>query len=170
MALFRKAWLWIHQKWTHLFLLKDRPHSIALGVGLGMFWGFTPFLGLKTLLAMGTARLFRGNVVASAIAVQLHDVVFPIAPWLLYWEYRVGFWLISRPHHFPLREGHVADLKMADWLHWKMVVNIGPPLLAGSLLVAVPTGLISYALMLRYLERREAKRAAVRPLDEFPGV
>ncbi|MFD0892482.1 DUF2062 domain-containing protein [Luteolibacter ambystomatis] len=165
MTFFRKAWRWLHEKWTHLFLLKDRPHAIALGVGLGMFWGFTPFLFFKTLLAMGTSRLFRGNVVAAAIAVQLHDVTIPISPWLLLWEYRVGYWLLHAPHEFP--PGHP---KVSELLRWSTIFTVGKPLVLGSLLLAVPIGVISYGLMLRYLERREAKRAAAPPADEFSGV
>ena len=74
---------------------------LAIGVAAVVFWGFVPLVGLKTLLALGCARLLRGSMVAAVITVTLHDVLLPVAPLLLRWEYDLGYWLLSHPHAFP---------------------------------------------------------------------
>jgi uncharacterized protein (DUF2062 family) len=150
---------WIRSKIQHLFQLKDRPHAIALGTGLGVFWGFTPIWGFKTLLAMGSARLFRGNVIASVIGVTLHDIILPLLPVLMRWQYQAGYWLLSHPHQLPPDLKH-AQLKPADWMHWSTLFTVGRPLLLGSLLFAIPLGLLGYALTLKYLERRKTRLSA----------
>jgi uncharacterized protein (DUF2062 family) len=44
-----------------LFLIRDTRQSIALGAAIGVLLGFTPLFGLKTLLALLLAALFRLN-------------------------------------------------------------------------------------------------------------
>ena len=44
---------WIRTNVARLTSLKDPPHTIALGVAIGMFFGLIPLWGLKTLLAIG---------------------------------------------------------------------------------------------------------------------
>ena len=66
--------------WRNLKGIQDSPHAVVLGVATRIFFGFTPLLGLKTLLAVGVTRLLRGNLLAAVIAVTLHDVLLPIAP------------------------------------------------------------------------------------------
>jgi uncharacterized protein (DUF2062 family) len=63
-----------------LFVIKDTPQSIALGAAIGIFLGFTPLFGLKTLLALLLAALFRVNKIAAVVAVSLHDLLFPLWP------------------------------------------------------------------------------------------
>ena len=92
---------WIRTNVARLTSLKDPPHTIALGVAIGMFFGLIPLWGLKTLLAIGVTRLLRGSIVAAAIAVTLHDIALPLVPLLLRWEYDVGYWLLSHPHALP---------------------------------------------------------------------
>lgn len=147
---------WMRAKAAELIRLKDRPHAIALGVAYGTFWGFIPLWGFKTLLAMGFARLFRGNVVAAAIAVTLHDLTLPIGPMLLRWEYDLGYWLLSRPHAFPpsLSGEHHGFGKM---LHWETLMTVGRPLLLGSVIAAVPISLAAYAITLALMKRRQAE-------------
>ena len=74
---------WLREKTRQLLQLKDSSHSIALGTAIGMFFGFIPLWGLKTLLALGVCRLLRGNLLATAIAATLHDVALPLLPLLL---------------------------------------------------------------------------------------
>ena len=59
------------------------PHAIAGGVAIGVFVGFTPLFGIKTLLSLGGAYLLRCNPIAAVIAVSLHDIVTPLWPVLL---------------------------------------------------------------------------------------
>src|SRR5438067_13666979 len=68
-----KRWLVAHH--MTLMTIAATPQSIALGSAIGIFFGFTPFYPLKTLLSLAVAWLFRCNKIASAIAVTLHGVI-----------------------------------------------------------------------------------------------
>jgi len=92
---------WLREKTRQLLQLKDRPHAIALGTAIGMFFGFIPLWGFKTLLALGVSRLLRANLLATAIAATLHDVALPLLPLLLRWEYDIGYWILSHLVNFP---------------------------------------------------------------------
>lgn len=142
--------------WKKLFSLKDSPHAIAGGVAIGIFVGFTPLWGVKTLLSLGLAYAFRCNPIAAVIAVSLHDVLTPFAPIFMRWQYDLGFWILSHPHHMPPKldviKGHIHP---ADMLKWTTFFHVGLPLLVGSLLFSAPGAAVAYLLFLRILRRRQ---------------
>ncbi len=139
-----------------LMELKDTPHSIAGGVAIGMFFGFTPLFGLKTLLSLGGAYALRCNAIAAVVTVCLHDLVTPFWPVLLRFEYDIGYWILSNPHTFPPKlETH--HLHLEEMLKWTTFLNVGLPLLVGSLFVAVPAAVISYVVALAIAKRRNRR-------------
>ena len=71
---------WLHRHSLRLLAIRDTPNAIAGGVAIGIFLGFTPLFGVKTLLALLIAWLFRCNLLAEVIAVTLNDVVLPFMP------------------------------------------------------------------------------------------
>jgi uncharacterized protein len=148
---------WLREKGAELVRLKDTEHSIALGMAIGMFFGFTPLLGFKTLIAIGLARVLRANFLAAAIAVTLHDIFLPIFPFLLRLEYQIGYWLLSHPHEFAPRL-RVASHSISMWFHWSTFLTVGRPLLIGSLFVAAPVGVLTYYIALVLLERRKRRK------------
>src|SRR4030081_1903639 len=101
-----KRWLQAHH--MTLMTLPDTPHAIALGSAIGMFFGFTPLFGMKTLLSLAAAWLLKGNKIAAFISVTLHDIILPFWPAIFLWEYRMGMWTLHR--RLPQRPGfrHVA--------------------------------------------------------------
>ncbi|QJE96256.1 DUF2062 domain-containing protein [Luteolibacter luteus] len=155
-----KIYRWGHGKVAGLSKLEDRPKAIALGIASGVFFGFIPLVGFKTLLAIGTAKLARGNMIAAAVAVTLHDVLLPLAPFVLRWEYQLGYWLMSHPHHLPPNL-HAVHHGPMMWFHWATLFTVGLPLLIGSIVIAIPFTLGSYFLALWLLERSSAARLAV---------
>lgn len=140
-----------------LVTLRDTPHAIAGGVAIGVFIGFTPLFGIKTLLSLGIAYLLRCNPIAAVIAVSLHDVVTPLWPFLLRLEYDIGFWLLSNPHHFPPKM-EMHHIHVGEMLKWTTFFHVGFPLLLGSLFLAAPAALIFYFVLLAILKAREARR------------
>jgi uncharacterized protein (DUF2062 family) len=153
--------LWLRAKTERFFRIKDTPHALAVGVAVGIFFGFVPLVGLKTLLALGVTRLLRGNLLAAAIAVTLHDVMLPLTPLLLRWEYDLGFWILSHPHAFPPRL-HLIHQSPSAWLHWSTFFTVGRPLLVGSMVFAVPFAFATYSLTLWWVTRRR-RRGDVAP-------
>jgi len=140
--------------------LRDTPHAVAGGVAIGMFIGFTPLFGVKTLLCLAVAYLLRCSKLAAVISVSLHDVVTPFWPFLLKLEYDIGYWVLNRPHEHALSVQAKQHFHMADMLKWTTFFDVGLPLLIGSLFLSAPAALLAYAAMLPWLKRREARRLA----------
>jgi uncharacterized protein (DUF2062 family) len=142
-----------------LLNLRDSPHAIAGGVAIGMFIGFTPLFGLKTLLCLGLAYLLRCSPIAAVIAVSLHDVVTPIWPVLLKIEYDIGVAILSRFHEMPPTLGS-AHFHFSEVMKWTTFLHVGLPMLVGSIFLSTPAAVIAYAGMLPFLQFRERRRAA----------
>lgn len=146
----------IQSRYERLKQIRDRPRAVAGGVAIGIFWGFTPLLGLKTLLSILFAWMSRCSRISAVIAVSFHDILTPIWPIILRWEYDFGFWILNHPHHFPVRLD-MEDARIEYWLHFR-TLEILWPTFVGSLLFAVPCALISYLIVEKSLERYQRKR------------
>jgi uncharacterized protein (DUF2062 family) len=143
----------VRECWTRLRQLRDAPHAVAGGVAIGLFWGFTPLTGLKTLLSIFTAWVLRCSKIPAVIAVSLHDVLLPVWPIILRWEYQIGYWLVNRPHQLPPKL-KVSTIRMAQLFRWKTLEVLWPTFV-GSLVLAIPVALITDWLMKWMLERYE---------------
>jgi uncharacterized protein len=154
---------WLREKTKQLLQLKDTSHSIALGTAIGMFFGFVPLWGFKTLLALGVCKLLRGNLLATAIAATLHDVALPLMPLLLRWEYEIGYWLMSQPHELPPHL-HLSHGSPLAWFRWSTFLDVGRPLLVGALIIAAPVAIATYYITLALVQRSQPKKAL--PVEE----
>ena len=154
---------WLRDKTRQLLELKDKSHAIAVGMAVGMFFGFMPLWGFKTLLALGVCRLLRGNLLATAIATTLHDVALPVLPLLIRWEYDVGYWLLSHPHELPPRL-HLSHQSPSVWFHWSTFLTLGRPLLLGATIISAPVAVATYYVTLVLVERSRPKTTA--PTEE----
>jgi uncharacterized protein (DUF2062 family) len=155
---------WLHEHSLKLLAIRDTPEAIAGGVAIGIFIGFTPLFGLKTVLTIFLAWLTGSNIIAAVIASAAHDVLLPLMPVIFRWEYNVGFWLLSQPHHLP------PSLKRVHWLghswrSWTTFFTVGKPLLVGSVVCSAPFALLSYILTQRLVARHQRKRHAQSPPD-----
>ena len=148
-----KGWVAGHK--GKLIMLQDTPHSIALGSAIGIFFGFTPLVSLKTLLSIATAWVFRCNKLAAAIGVTLHDVLLLFMPAIYWWEYKTGYRLLHGISPPRIRFSHIA---MQDYLHWKMFVRVIWPTLVGSIFLALPCAVVVYFFMRGVIEKARAKR------------
>lgn len=136
---------------------RDAPHSVAGGTAIGVFFGFLPIFGLKTLGSMGVALLTRCSVIASVIGVSLHDILLPIWPLILRYQFQVGFWILSNPHHLPPKLSK-SDFKFSEMLQWQNFIDIGLPLMLGGIVFAIPASLITYGMILSIVKIRQARR------------
>ena len=146
-AKFKKWFLSIH---IQVVAIEDTPHSIAMGLAIGIFFGFTPLWSLKTLLSIAVAWLFKSNKIAAAVSVQLHDLILPFMPAIYWWEYKFGYWALQG--HFPHRI-RLRNMSMRDYMNWTTFFTVGQPLLVGSLFLALPSALVVY-LVCRALVKR----------------
>src|SRR6266568_4839097 len=58
---------WFKEHSLKLLAIRDTPQAIAGGVAIGIFFGFTPLFGLKTLLSILFAWLTRSNILAAVL-------------------------------------------------------------------------------------------------------
>ena len=153
---------WLHEHSLKLLAIRDTPEAIAGGVAIGIFIGFTPLIGLKTVLTILFAWLTRSNIIAAVIASAAHDIFLPLMPVIFRWEYNVGFWLLSQPHQLPLSlskirwEGH-------SWRNWTTFFTVGKPLLLGSVVCSAPIAFLSYVFTLWLMVRHQRKKHPQEP-------
>ena len=156
---------YLRSHWHALIQLHDTPHSIAGGTAIGVFFGFTPLFGFKTLLGILVAWGFRCSRIAAAVGVTLHDVIIPLMPVLLRAEYGAGYWILSHPHHWP-DKFRVENLRLHEWLHWKMFHQVIWPTFLGSLVIGLPLAALSFYLTLRIVERFQARKRAAEAISQ----
>lgn len=137
-------------QWARLLSIDDSPHSVAFGSAVGMFFGFTPLFGLKTLLSIVVSWIFKSNKIASAITVTLHDLILPAAPFILLWEYRLGMWML---HGSVPQRPKFRAIRLRDYMEWTTFFTLGQPVLVGSLFFALPSALVVYIIVRGILER-----------------
>jgi uncharacterized protein len=148
---------WMRSHHMTLMTLPDTPHAIALGAAIGMFFGFSPLFGLKTILAFLITWACRANKTAAVITVQLHDLLLPFVPAMFFWQYKLGMWAMY--HRVPLRAGF-RRVALSDWMEWTTFLTVGRPILVGSLFFALPAALLVYfgfrAVLIRSRARTES--------------
>jgi len=150
---------------------RDAPHSVAGGTAIGVFFGFIPIFGFKTLCAVGAAMLTRCSVLAAVVGVSLHDLLLPIWPLILRYQFQIGFWILSNPHHFAPKLTR-GDFKLAELLQWDNCIDIGLPVVLGGIVMAVPITILTYFFLLFFMRQRVARRQLkeARQLEESKQI
>ena len=138
-----------------LVTVQDSPEAIARGVGIGIFFGFMPLFGLKTLLSLLLAFPLRANKIATVIAVTLHDIALPFMPVVFRIEYYIGYWLLSHPHRLPPSLS-ALNLDAHSLLSCTTFLHVGGPLLLGACVFSLPFALLAFFLTRGVLSRRRS--------------
>lgn len=160
---------WFQEHSLKLLAIRDTPAAIAGGVAIGVFFGFTPLFGLKTLSAMLFAWLTGTNILAAVLATTLHDLIFPLMPGIYLIEYGVGHWLLTRPHQWPESLGKMHARLHAEghlWRSWTTFFTVGKPLLVGSAICGAPFALLSFFITRKLVARHQRKKQLHPPLAE----
>jgi hypothetical protein len=150
---------WFHEHSLKLLAIRDTPEAIAGGIAIGIFFGFTPLWGFKTLLSILFAWLTRSNILAAVVAGTLHDAIFPFMPLIWRWEYDIGYWILSVPHRWPPHVEHLhwREHSWREWVHM-FIFGVGRPWLVGSVVLGAPLGVISYFFSRSIVARHQKKR------------
>lgn len=102
------------------------PGKVAVGVGLGVMLGCSPFLGFQVLLALALSKLFRLNPIAVVLGVQIS--VPPLTPFVMFATAQLGALLL---------QGHWLSLGLAGF-HGipaaKLVADLFLDMLVGGIL------------------------------------
>ena len=158
---------WLREHSLKILAIRDTPKAIAGGVAIGVFFGFVPLFGFKTLLALFFAWATRSNLVATFVAATAHEILFPVMPAIYLWDFGLGSWLLSNPHHWPVSH---SDFKMSphDWWTWNTLRRIGLPTLLGSCVTSGPLALVTFFLTHGLVSRHQRKKQLAAGSE--PGV
>ncbi len=159
------------RRWLGTLLhIDDSPERTAAAFAVGVFFGFSPFLGLHTVLGLTFAFLLNFNRVAVLLGVYSNLPWF-IAPYFAFTTMVVGAPLTG--HRIPpgFRQ-QVADLFELSLFHgdfWhRLVVILSPflwPYLVGSLIGAVVLAAFAYPLALGFVTSRRRLRNLIHSRD-----
>lgn len=148
---------WLHEHSLKLLAIRDTPEAIAGGIAIGIFFGFMPVLGLKTVSAIFFAWLTRSNILAAVIAGALHDLLIPLMPAFYLWQYDLGYWVLSNPHHWP-STFHKFHIEGPAWHFWTTFFSIGKPLLVGGAICSTPAAILAFFVSRGIVARHQRKK------------
>lgn len=148
------------RRWMGALLhIEDTPERTAAAFALGVFFGFSPFLGLHTLLAVLLAFALNLNRVAVLLGVYSN------LPWIIGAYYASTTMLgaaILRTHlppEFAERFAALFALSFRQQLFWQQLGQLLRPLLGpfavGSMIGAVCLAALAYPVALGFVKSRK---------------
>jgi uncharacterized protein len=151
-----RAWV---RRWLGALLhVDDTPERTAAAFAIGVFFGFSPFLGFHTILAIAVAFLLNLNRVAMLLGVYSN------LPWFLAPYYAIATMAgaeITRhrlPPDFRAQLGQLFELSLWHGEFWTRLVRILTPLMwpytVGSMLCSVVLATAAYQLALAFVTNR----------------
>ena len=154
-TLFRR---WLDQ----LLHIEDTPERTAAAFAIGVFFGFSPLLGLHTVLAIAVAFLFNLNRVAAVLGVYSN------LPWIIAPYYVIATMVGSQitghriPRGFRNTLRGLFELSMFQQDFWKhLFVDLKPlavPYAVGSTIGALLLAAAAYQLALAFVKSRRRLR------------
>ena len=147
------------RRWMgQLLHIDDTPERTAAAFAFGVFIGFSPFLGLHTILGIVLAFLLNVNRVAVLLGVYSN------LPWFLapYYAITTTMGAMMTGHHIPPGfKSQITALFELSLFHsefWHRLITILKPLLipyaVGSTLGALILACVSYPLALAFVTSR----------------
>jgi len=152
----------IVRRWLDTLLhINDSPERTAAAFALGVFVGFSPFLGFHTLIGIVIAFLLNLNRVAVLIGVYSN------LPWIIAGYYAFTTWLGAAitgsrlPAGFRERLIDLFELSFRDREFWYQVMLLLRPLfwpyMIGSLIGCTILAAIAYPIALEFVSRRRRR-------------
>jgi uncharacterized protein (DUF2062 family) len=144
-----------------LLHIEDTPERTALAFSIGIFLGFSPFLGFHTLTGLAIAFLFRLNRVAILLGVWSNTA------WWLVPYYAVATWLGMRVVGFRVdwatlegifQLGRIQGFMSSHfWTQFASQSGLLLSFLIGSLILAALLSLVAYPLSLKWIKYYRSK-------------
>lgn len=160
------------RRWLGALLhIDDSPERTAAAFALGVFFGFSPFLGFHTLLGIAFAFLLNFNRVAVLLGVY-SNLPWVVAPYYAFATMVVGGPLTGRRIPPGFREQVAALFEQQSLFHadfWRHVVTLFRPFLVpyvvGSLIGCVVLSALAYPLALAFVTSRRRLRHLINSKD-----
>lgn len=143
-----------------LALIQDSPRRTASAFALGVFLGFSPLIGIHTVLGLGLAYALRLSKVGVLVGVYMNS------PWLIVPYYGFATWfgikITGMPQGTTLP--HVSFSQIFGWDFWESLFeqhHLLIPAVVGSTVLAVVFSLVAYPIALHALRKLMASRRHV---------
>jgi uncharacterized protein (DUF2062 family) len=147
-----------------LFHIEDTPERTAMAYSIGVFLGFSPFLGLHTILGVALAFLLGMNRIAVLLGVWSNT------PWFIIPFYSLATWIGMEITGFRLSHGVFTELFQSGvtegflgshfWSQltsqWGLLLSFG----VGSLLLSALLSSAAYFLSLRGIRYFRTRKKA----------
>jgi uncharacterized protein (DUF2062 family) len=139
------------RRWLEQLLhTHDTPERTAAAYAVGVFFGFSPFMGLHTLLGVVVAFAFNLNRVAVLLGVYSN------LPWILPAYYTLATTLGAALLQYDVPPGFWKDLRDAltytSWVEFRQIGKVLAPLLwaytLGSTIGAAVLAAVAYRVSL----------------------
>lgn len=132
---------------------------MAVSFSVGVFFGFSPFVGLHTVMGLAAAFLFRLNKVAVLLGVFLNN------PWILVPYYAFATWvgllITGMPGGVELSKYGLSDILSRDFWFWVLAQwRLLIPATVGSTVLSVLFAMAAYPLCVYAIRRFGAKTAS----------
>ncbi|MFN2333947.1 MAG: DUF2062 domain-containing protein [Wenzhouxiangellaceae bacterium] len=128
-------------------------YALARGVAVGLVVGLTPTVGIQTFMMLIASLTFRANFPAAMVVSFVSN---PLTMGPLYYGFnQLGAWLMDR---LPISHAPVSGLGQG-------IASETLAMVIGSLVIALPAGLIGYVLFL-FFWRKLNLRLPILRLDE----
>jgi uncharacterized protein len=146
-----------------LLAIDDPPERTALAFSIGVFIGFSPLLGLHTILATALAFIFRFNKVAIYTGTFINNPFLTLVP-IIIASYAIGAFVLGRPLRIPdeglelLKNPHIFSgeyYRLLFYQSWSIVW----PFSVGAMVLSVVCSLIAYPLTLRALRAYRSRKS-----------
>ena len=156
------------RRWLDALLhIQDTPKRTAAAFALGVFFGFSPFLGLHTLMAVALAFALNLNRVAVLLGVYSN------LPWIIGAYYAsttmLGAAILRTrlPEGFRDRLGALFELSVLQGGFWRELARLLQPLLwpftVGSTIGAILLAAAAYPLALAFINSRKRLQKIIHP-------
>jgi uncharacterized protein (DUF2062 family) len=152
------------RRWLESLLhVNDTPERTAAAFALGVFLGFSPFLGLHTIIAILLAFVLDLNRVAVLLGVY-SNLPWIIAPYYAFTTMMGAAILrVTPPPDLRERLGDLFELSLRSGAFWHEVVHLLRPLVwpyaIGSIIGAGVLAAIAYRVALAFVIRRRRHHA-----------
>ncbi|WP_244147286.1 DUF2062 domain-containing protein [Desulfonatronovibrio hydrogenovorans] len=134
--------------------IRESPHSVAMGLSVGVFVGCLPIIPFQTVVALGLAFAFRCNKIAAALGTWVTNPLY--APFVYYGLYLVGKMIIP----VGRKEFDPEDLTLMN------IVGIGWDffglMLFGGIVVGLVLSMSTYLASVRIIRSYHDRRARIR--------